>query len=245
MLLSVNPAVANSLGYSVGEVIGCSLTKLIRPELHARFRDYLLRIMRNDSDVGTLELIAKDGSLHIWQCHNVLDDDGDDPYVPSHAQDVTERFRQERQLREWSVHDALTGCYNRRYLAELTSRQHERRRGCIVFDLDHFKHVNDTDGHQRGDEVLIAMPQFLRSHVREQDAVIRLGRDEFLVRLREAEEDFTDNVVARLGADRGIAPIGFTMGLATVEPGASLESGIGEADRRLYKVRERRSPRPC
>lgn len=244
VLLSINPAAANSLGYSIGEMIGRPLTDFIRFELHQRFRDYLLRIMRNDSDAGMLELVAKDGSLHIWQYRNVLDDDGDEPYVLAHAQDVTERQLQQRQLREWSIHDPLTGSFNRRYLAELTAAQRAGRWGCIVFDLDYFKHVNDTCGHQRGDEVLVAMARFLSSHVRPQDAVIRTGGDEFLVLLREVEDGLTDSVVARLDADRASAPIGFTMGSTTVEVGASLEAGLVEADRRLYKAREGRPSRP-
>lgn len=244
VLLSVNPAAAKSLGYSVGEMIGRPLTDFMAPAQRARFAEYLLRIMRKDSDAGMLQVIAKDGSEHVWQYHNVLDDDvdGDDPYVLGHALDVTERFRQENQLREWSIHDPLTGCFNRRYLAELTAGPAVGW-GCIVFDLDHFKHVNDTHGHARGDEVLVAMAVFLRGHVRPQDVVIRLGGDEFLVLLRGAGEELTQGVVDRLDADRADAPIGFTMGAATVEPGASLEAGLGEADRRLYKAREGRPKR--
>jgi diguanylate cyclase (GGDEF)-like protein/PAS domain S-box-containing protein len=242
LLLSVNPAAADALGYSVGEMIGRPLTDFIRPELHHKFSDYLLRVITNDSDAGLMELVAKDGSLHTWQYRNVLDDDveGGDPYILGHAQDVTDRQKHEKKLREWSIRDALTGCFNRRYLAELIAEHGTERWGCIVIDLDHFKQVNDTQGHERGDEVLKGMASFLTNHVRSHDVVVRLGGDEFLILLRNADVVLTGNIIARIDADRHSAPSAFTLGSTTLEPGVSLEAGMAEADRRLYEVRAER-----
>lgn len=240
VLLSVNPSAANSLGYAVGEMLGRPLTDFIRPERHALFRAYLLRMFRTDSDRGTLELVAKDGTLRIWLYQNVLDDDGDDPYVLGHAQDITERHHQSLMLQEASLRDPLTGCYNRRFLNEAAARGMGERWGCIAFDLDHFKAVNDTYGHQRGDEVLVAMAHFLLRHVRPEDAVIRLGGDEFMVLFRDAEDGVAESVVGRIERNRDDAPIGFTYGWSTFDGSTSVEQGLAEADRQLYRKRELR-----
>lgn len=242
ILLSINPAAARLLGYPLADLLGRPLSDFMRPERHAGFLAYLERILNTGTDSGVMELISCDGSLHVWQYHNVLDDEGDDYYVLGHAQDITEQQRHQRKLEEWSVRDPLTGCFNRRFVNELVaSMTADDRWGCIAFDLDRFKLVNDQFGHQRGDEVLVAMASFLSGHMRADDALVRLGGDEFLVLMNDADLAITEAVVGRIDADRASAPIGFTMGCATREAGKSLEQAMLEADQRLYEARALRT----
>ncbi len=244
VLLSVNPAAARSLGYAVAELMGRRLDEFMRPEYRERFRGYLDRVRDKGSDSGLLHLIAPDGGMRIWQYHNVLDDEGDEPYVLGHAQDITEREQQVQQLRDWSVRDPLTGCFNRRFLNELAdSMGDDEVWGCIAVDLDRFKQVNDTHGHQRGDEVLVAMGRFLQRHVRPADVVVRVGGDEFLVLLKQADERLTAEVVQRLDSERQQAPIAFTLGEAVRQSGSTLDSALAAADKRLYEARAGRDLR--
>jgi diguanylate cyclase (GGDEF)-like protein/PAS domain S-box-containing protein len=245
MLLSVNPAAAASLGYSVGELLGRPLTDFIPAERHAAFGSYLLQLMTKDRHAGMLELIAKDGSRRVWQYQSVLDDQSDEPYVLGHALDITERYQQELRLWDEATRDPLTKCFNRRYLDNLSDAFASEAWGCIAIDLDYFKQVNDQHGHQRGDEVLVAMARFLFRHARRDDPVVRLGGDEFLVLLRGADDEATARVMRELEADRASAPIGFSMGSASFGLGVSLSEGLGEADRRLYQRRAiDRAPSP-
>jgi diguanylate cyclase (GGDEF)-like protein/PAS domain S-box-containing protein len=240
VILSVNPATARVLDYSITELMGRNLVELMPPKALPAFRQYLERIVENGEDSGLLHLISRDGQPRIWEYHNVLDDDSDGvPYVLGHAQDITDRRRYEQQLREQSIRDPLTGCYNRRYLDEhVASLGAAATWGCVVIDLDHFKQVNDTCGHQRGDEVLIGIGRFLSAQADKGSVVVRMGGDEFMVLLRDGDEAATERLAARLrAAAPNEAPIAFTVGWATREPGETLDATIRRADNALYATR--------
>ena len=236
-LISVNPAAARALDYSIGDMLGRNLAEFMPPERRDEVTRYLERLKTRGGDSGLLPLVARDGTLRIWQYNNILDDEAGEPYVLGHAQDITERRNYEQKLRELSTIDPLTRCHNRRYLEEHAARLGDARWGCIVVDLDRFKQINDTYGHERGDQVLIGEANFLRRHAPEGAIVVRMGGDEFLVLVDSSSDEGLVALADQLRADASNAPSGFTLGCAVREPGESLEATLRRADAALYATR--------
>jgi two-component system, cell cycle sensor histidine kinase and response regulator CckA len=101
VLLTINPAAAQSLGYRVEECCGRNIRELLAPSVQHLFDDYLRRIRTNSIDSGIMRLQAKDGAERLWLYRNVLYEEPGSPIrVLGHAQDVTERIRAERGLKQ-------------------------------------------------------------------------------------------------------------------------------------------------
>jgi diguanylate cyclase (GGDEF)-like protein/PAS domain S-box-containing protein len=159
--------------------------------------------------------------------------------------DITERKRLQDQVLEQTLRDPLTGCYNRRYLAQLSRRLEELPAswGGIVFDVDGFKRYNDEFGHDAGDAILVKLARFLMRQTRALEAVVRMGGDEFLVVLPGADERATERVAdrVRFPSDReGLVP--FSLGWAAREEGESVEKTIFRADQNLLASRTEHRP---
>lgn len=98
-----------------------------------------------------------------------------------------------RELEQLSIRDGLTGLYNHRHLHELLADEYERSRrteepvALVMFDLDRFKEVNDTRGHQAGDQVLVELADILRESAREIDKLGRYGGEEFMAILPDSD----------------------------------------------------------
>jgi diguanylate cyclase (GGDEF)-like protein/PAS domain S-box-containing protein len=237
VLISVNPAAARAADYSIGDLLGRNLADLMPEDRRHEFASYLKRIRENGKDSGLLPIVARDGTLRIWQYTNMLDSDGDEPFVLGHAQDITERRNYERRLRELSTTDPLTGAHNRRFLDEHARALGDSRWGCILVDLDRFKQVNDRHGHERGDQVLLGVAGFLRAHAPRDAIVVRMGGDEFLLMAKEATPESIASLSESMLADAAQAPIGFTLGCAVRDGTEPLDATIRRADQALYAAR--------
>jgi len=238
VLVTVNPAAAELLGYSPEEMTGTALASYVPPEHAAKFQKYLDGFATSDEHEGLLILCAKSGEQRVLQFSNRVYVEDGRRHVIGHAQDVTERRRYEQRLRELSFSDPLTGLFNRRYLSQReTDAAPGARFGVIAVDLDHFKQINDTHGHQRGDEVLIAVGRFLKRHARSHDVVVRMGGDEFLLLLPDADAAATEALAERIKSDGANAPCGLSIGHAVRVGDEALEQTINRADLTLYRIR--------
>jgi len=174
-----------------------------------------------------------------------------------HAE-VAERRRLEAELRELAFYDPLTQLPNRRLALELAELElrHAAREGtrlAVVFvDVDDFKEVNDSFGHDTGDQVLMDIAQSLSRSVRESDVVGRLAGDEFVVILAglETEEDAelaARKVVGGVTHDllgREDLPVKLSAGIATYpEAGGSVDALLRAADEEMYAAKRQKEAR--
>ncbi|MDP2794089.1 MAG: EAL domain-containing protein [Sulfurisoma sp.] len=198
VILRVNHAFSETTGYSAEEVVG-QTPALLKSGRHDEefYRNLWQALARDKYWQGEVWNRRKNGEIYPeWQTISaVVDEDGHVSHYVSAFSDITERKQTEAEIQRLAYYDQLTKLPNRRLLVDrinhaLASSARRRRHGAILFiDLDHFKTLNDTQGHEVGDLLLIEVARRLLSCVREVDTVARLGGDEFVVMLEDLSED--------------------------------------------------------
>ena len=246
-ILDANPACLEILGFT-------SLEELQRYQVQDLFADPAQRtqemeLLTREGEVRELEITLRrpDGEERtvLDSCHVMRDAETGQRLYHGIMIDISGRKQLESRFHEASLRDPLTGCYNRRFLAEIQKRLSAFETwGTVVVDVDNFKEYNDDFGHQAGDEVLIKVSRFLQLNARSEDAVVRMGGDEFLLLLLGASAHYVAEVGQRLrltAAEQDIPS--FSVGWATRHGTESLERTIDHADRELLQIRlfERRS----
>ncbi len=174
--------------------------------------------------------------------------------VAEHIALALANLRLRETLRTQSIRDQLTGLFNRRYMEESLERELRRaartRRqvGIILLDLDRFKAINDTYGHEAGDKVLRAIGQFLQGRTREEDIACRYGGEEFVFVLPEASLDSTRLRAEQLREEvknvrvqhrgRELPPVSLSLGVAVYpDHGSTASKLLRTSDAALYRAK--------
>jgi diguanylate cyclase (GGDEF)-like protein/PAS domain S-box-containing protein len=194
-----SPQIEKMLGYTPKEWLD---GRLWRERLHPEDRERVLaadeRFEREGEERFGEEyrLIAKDGSVVWVQEETVLvkDEVGSPLYWQGVLHDVTERKGAEERLEHRAFHDPLTDLPNRQLLMDRlghalarTERSGGRRVAVLFMDLDRFKVINDSLGHEAGDGLLVAVAERLKGYLRSEDTLARFGGDEFVVLVEDVE----------------------------------------------------------
>jgi len=225
--------------------------KSILDTVHPEDRDRVMRSLEKKSR-GEVEevyrIVRPDGSIR-WikdRSFPIYDDSGKTRRVVGIAADITNLKLGEEKLKYLSLHDPLTGLYNRIYFEEEMSRIEKGRYdtvGIISCDVDGLKLVNDTLGHDHGDNLLVASARVIRESFREGDLVARIGGDEFSVLLPNTTEPAVENAcqriqeaVASYNATNPELPLSISVGFA-VSNGfhRNLKDVFKEADNSMYR----------
>ena len=250
-------AVERILGFKAGDWEGRPFGSLVHDEDrstveqaladlasgHGAERRFEFRIKHTDGTWRTMEAIGR----------NLLEDPAVAGIVINHR-DITERKVLEAQLTRQAFHDALTGLPNRALFTDRVSHALKRRgrqhRGVVVLfvDLDDFKAINDSLGHQAGDRVLQEVGERLRTTVRPGDTVARLGGDEFAFLLEDVSdpadaEEVAERVALSLGAPLAVGGVEVALrasvGIAVAEDNDTAADLLRDADTAMYTAKAR------
>lgn len=258
--LDANPALARIYGFdSPADLI--SGLQDIRQQLYVEpsRRDEFMQLIQARGVVASFEsqIYRKNGEV-IWISENaraVCHDDGPVVCYEGTVEDITERKIYQARIEQQANYDTLTGLANRSLLSDrlqqaiLTAASYGTRLAVVFVDLDRFKFINDSLGHQVGDELLRAMAERLKASVRESDTVARLGGDEFVLLINgHGDPDAVAVVLERMLSDisqpwtiaQGDFNVTCSIGVALYpDDGENADTLLKHADSAMYRAKEK------
>lgn len=252
----VNQGAQILLGFTDQELLQMKPYEFLVERDENRFRQLLEPLLHGTKKAATVETrcrrkdareIPAEFSFQLVQA--------DGGHVVSIGRDITERKALESRLEQEARTDPLTGCANRRWFVELArhelvrTHRHHKAMSMLLLDLDHFKAINDRYGHSTGDLVLKRVVEVCQDALREEDAIGRIGGEEFAVLLPETDREKAVEVgervrqaVAASQVPAGDAsPIRYTtsIGVSALQKGdTTIEALLNRADAALYRAKE-------
>lgn len=205
--LGCNDAFLKFVGQTKDKMIGHNDFELFSYEMASGFRDMDEQMLEKNETTSNYEWVTyPDGKKYYLLVQKIpfKYNQKEDVGVLGIARDITQLHIAQKKIQEQTYIDELTKLYNRKSynkrLEELLSlkKRYKTKFSMLMYDIDDFKCVNDTYGHKTGDEVLVKMSQVVKSILRENDYIFRIGGEEFVVLLTETGLDSAISVAEKL-----------------------------------------------
>ncbi|MDA3947077.1 MAG: PAS domain S-box protein [Helicobacteraceae bacterium] len=249
--IQANSAICKMLGYRLDELYELGVEDIHPKEaLPEVFRE-LERQVRGEILVAqNLPVKRKDGSVFIADVSSAPMTLSGRTVMVGFFHDVTERKRIEEEMNLLATTDSLTGIANRREFSMQLEKEIERAKrygtplSLLMYDIDYFKQVNDTFGHDAGDDVLQAITQVVKRNIRAVDLVARWGGEEFMILMPEsngtdafgAAEKLRKAIAAHLFEQTGRLTVSF--GVTAFSPNDDSNTLLKRVDDALYQAKE-------
>jgi diguanylate cyclase (GGDEF)-like protein/PAS domain S-box-containing protein len=257
VIRTVNQHAVTLFGYTREEMIGAAVELLVpesKRSVHEEHRKNYMQAPRTREMGKGIHLSArtKDGRTFPVEIGLNAVRYGGETTVIALVSDITERKRTEELLKQAALTDPLTGLLNRRAFeeqlaAELSRSDHHPQSFCLILsDIGHFKEVNDTHGHDTGDDVLRHISSLLRRRLRRADTLARWGGEEFIMLLPDTDMEGGGTIAEELRRVVEASPaetprgrIGVTMsfGLVVRSAAQTAEELMSAADEQLYAAK--------
>ncbi len=258
-VFQANRTAAELLAYEEQELKGIHISRLVPSEDRVNLKEALASMSAESklADRSERRMICHDG-LEIWTNFHVVlqpNNSGEGEYYIVQIADITNIKRSQQRMERMAFYDTLTDLANRRLFHERLEHaiaqcvRNDRSSALLYLDLDNFKRVNDTLGHQVGDQLLREVASRLKQCVRDEDTVGRTGGDEFTILLTEIGTPTDAGVVAQKILNHLREPIqisGYPLVVTTsigitVLPSDAVDPNVlmRNADLAMYKAKER------
>ena len=260
VILRVNNAFSEVTGYEASEVIGRTPSILQSGRHDAAFYEHMMQMLeQNKYWQGEIWNRRKNGEIYPQSLTiTAVEDTGTVTNYVAAFTDITQRKKDEADIHKLAFYDALTGLPNRRSLQErldgaISSAKRTEQLGALFFiDLDNFKNLNDTRGHDLGDQLLMEVAKRLNQSVRNADMVARLGGDEFIIILENLggseqkvlmkAKSIVEKVSFALNQPYHLSSEDYhtscSIGVTLVSPGDSTDEVMKRSDMAMYQAKE-------
>lgn len=248
----VNEALVAHTGYKRVELIGQKMSVFKSDKQDPSFyKDLWETISSGQTYRGIMINAKKDKSTYYEEqtITPIFDDNNEIQHYISTSQDITERIAMEEKLKQLATVDSLTGIYNRHKInLEIDSeisrvKRYDGSFAIVMFDLDYFKAVNDTYGHDVGDDVLKKISRHISQYIRESDSFGRWGGEEFILlfpNISQGEVMQTAEKLRELVTDISfdeVSEVTISLGVSTYIKGENKKSLLKRVDDALYEAK--------